>query len=110
MDNKQLEQKIKEIIAISNYFDMEQAIISFNKEYKKSQFYKNTHKALKSVVKEAKLHYLMDINSFKNYLQNLINELDISKLQDILSQLAETYATENQDIMEIVKDFKEIVG
>ena len=73
MDNKQLEQKIKEIIAISNYFDMEQAIMSFNKEYKKSQFYKNTHKALKSVVKEAKLHYLMDINSFRKVINIIIN-------------------------------------
>ena len=42
MNNQELELKIKEILKIKNFFDMVEATVAFDKEYRTSSFYKAT--------------------------------------------------------------------
>lgn len=60
MDNIVLFEKFKEIGKISNCFDRELALKAFNKEYKKSQFYKQTHYSVH------KAYYLVISNVFNS--------------------------------------------
>lgn len=110
MNNEELQNKIKEILKISNYFDMVVAIRKFELQYKKSTFYKTTRKPLKEVIREAKVFYLTNLDDAKILLQNFINDLNFDNLKDILDQAGNVYAAENKEITDLVKEFKDIVG
>lgn len=108
MDNIELEQKIKEIIAIDNYFDMKIAINEFELEYKKSDFYKKTKMSLKDVVSEARMHYALHLEGLGDKIQKLIDNLSIQNINDLLDQIAQTFGTENTEIGEMLKEFKDL--
>ena len=46
MNNQELELKVKELLAIENFFDMIIAVKDFEKEYKNSDFFKSTKMSL----------------------------------------------------------------
>lgn len=110
MNNKELELKIKEILAIENFFDMIEAIIAFKGEYKQSEFYKATKVSLTDVIKNAKLWYTLQFNDIANKIQKMINSLDLTKISEVIEQLGEMYGQENEEIMEIANSFKQIIG
>ena len=106
MNNIELEQKIKEIIAIENYFDMQVAIKDFDNEYKKSDFYRNTKMPLKEVVREARVHYALQLKDLGNKLQNLIDGLTLEKVNEILDQMGNVFGQENTEIGEMLETIK----
>lgn len=109
MDNIELEQKIKELIMIENYFDLIEKVKEFEKEYKNSDFYRNTKMPLDKVIREARIHYALNFVGVGNQLQKVINNLDISHLNELLDQIGETFGRENQEIneqLEVIKDLK----
>ena len=113
MNNQELELKIKEIINMSNIFDMIMAAQNFEKEYKQSDFYKATKMALNEIIKTAKLYYTISYNNILEKIQSLINDLDFNKFNDLLDQISSTFEQENNDTMTMLnelKDFKNIVN
>ena len=109
MNNQELELKIKEILENKNFFDMVEAAISFEKEYKRTDFYKKTRIPLIEVIKAAKMWYLTQIENIGDKVQGFINKLDFNNINDILNQLGDVYAKENEETLNIFKEFKEIV-
>ena len=109
MDNIDLEKKIKELLSITNYFDFAIEVNSFEKQYKDSTFFKATKKPLKEVIKEAALYYLLRGDLLKQTLQKVINELDFNKVNEILDNISTTFGQENQETLDILKEFKEVV-
>lgn len=109
MDNIILELKIKEIINETNFFDMIIKAQEFEVEYKKSDFYKMTKMPVLQVIEKAKVFYAFQFENIGEKIQNFINSLDVTKLQEIIEQLGQIYMTENQEIMEIVSEFGKIV-
>ena len=110
MNNKDLELKIKEILSIENFFDMIEAVVLFDKEYKQTDFYKNTKMKLSDVVKGAKLWYAFQLNDITNKIQKTIDNLDMSNVMNVIDNIGNMYTQENQDIMDIINSFKEIAG
>lgn len=108
MDNIELEQKIKEIIAIENYFDMKVAINEFESEYKKSDFYKKTKMSLKDVVSEARMHYALHLEGLGDKIQKLIDSLSIQNINDLLDKIERTFGTENAEIGEMLDTIKDL--
>jgi hypothetical protein len=49
------------------------------------------------------------VENIGDKIQNLISNLDFSNINDILSQLGDVYSQENEDTLNILKEFKEIV-
>lgn len=109
MNNQELELKIKEILAIENFFDMVEAVAAFEKEYKTTVFYKSTKMPLLEVIKNAKVWYFMQFETIAEKIQKILNNLDFSNLNNLLNNLGDVYGKENQDILEIFKEFKDIV-
>ena len=62
------------------------------------------------VIKNAKMWYLVQLDDITNKLQNMINQLDLTKISEVIEQLGEMYGQENAEIMEIANSFKEIIG
>ena len=108
MDNIELEQKIKEIITIENYFDMKVAINEFESEYKKSDFYKNTKMSLKDIVSEARMHYALHLEGLGDKIQKLIDSLSIQNINDLLDKIEQTFGTENAEIGEMLNTIKDL--
>ena len=109
MNNQELELKVKEILSIENFFDMIEAVFAFEKEYKTTEFYKKTKMSLIEVIKESKLWYALQLKDIGNKIQSLINNLDLSNLNNVLEQLGDVYGQENEETLNIIKEFKEIV-
>lgn len=112
MNNQELEQKIKEIINIENMFDMIVAAKKFEPEYKNSDFYKVTKMNFHQMIKDAKVYYLMQPNTLKQYLQDTINGLDMSHLNQLFDQVADVFGKENAEttqMLDELKDFKTII-
>ena len=109
MNNQELEVKIKEILSIENFFDMMEAVFAFEKEYKTTEFYKKTKMSLIEVMKESKIWYALQLKDIGNKIQSLINNLDLSNLNNVLEQLGDVYGQENEETLNIIKEFKEIV-
>ena len=109
MNNQELELKVKEILSIENFFDMMEAVFAFEKEYKGTEFYKKTKMSLVEVIKESKIWYALQLKDIGNKIQSLINDLDLSNLNKVLEQLGDVYGQENEETLNIIKEFKEIV-
>ena len=109
MNNQELELKVKEILSIENFFDMMETVFAFEKEYKATEFYKKTKMSLVEVMKESKIWYALQLKDIGNKIQSLINNLDLSNLNNVLEQLGDVYGQENEETLNIIKEFKEIV-
>ena len=109
MNNQELELKIKEILDITNFFDMVEATLSFEKEYKNTAFFKKTKMPLIDVVKNSKTWYLTQVENLGSKIQTLVDNLDLTNLQDLLGKVETIYSNENQDTLNFLKEFKNIV-
>ena len=109
MNNQELELKVKEILENKNFFDMIEAAIAFEKEYKGTEFYKKTKMPLIEVIKESKIWYALQFKDIGSKIQNLINDLDLSNINSVLEQLGDVYSQENEETLNILKEFKDIV-
>lgn len=102
MNNKELELKVKEILNNENMFDLIENAVAFDKEYKQSSFYKNTKLPLMEVIKYGKIFYGLDVKkivgALKDSLQNMINDLDFTKVNELLGQFGDLFANENNEI------------
>lgn len=109
MNNQELELKIKEILAIENFFDMMESAIAFEKEYKTTEFFKKTKMSLIEVIKGSKAWYALQLKDITTTIQKEINSLDLTKLTNVLNQLGDVYDKENLETLNILKEFKSIV-
>lgn len=108
MNNIELENKIKELLSIENYFDMVVAMKKFEPEYKKSDFFKETKMSLDIAVKQAKIYYALQLNDVANKVQKFINELDLTKINELISQWGDQLGIENAEIEEMLEKFKDL--
>ena len=114
MNNYELELKIQEILDTKNFFDMMEQAVAFEKEYKQTQFFKNTKMPLQDVLKYSKAWYAFNFDSLAVKLQTMINELNFDKIQDIINQFGNIFDSENKEVasqLEQIKnmDFKFLV-
>lgn len=112
MDNVELEQKVKEILNITNFFDMLLAAKAFEKDYKTSDFYKMTKIPLMEILKEVKSFYAFSVDAVVEKIQTAVNNLDLTKLNSLFDEMGNLFQKENQETMDMLnglKDFKDII-
>lgn len=102
MTNQELELRIKELIKISNYFDMVIAIKNFEKEYKDSEFFKITRQPLMDAVKNARIHYALQLDT----IQEKINSLSLDNLNEIIEKFGEQLEVANQENEDFLHDLQ----
>ena len=99
MNNQELEQKIKEILSISNFFDMIESAVSFEKEYKNTDFYKKTKISLFDIIKMSKVWYSFNLKELSAKVQEVIDSLNFDQVQNIIEQFGNTFSAENEEVM-----------
>lgn len=108
MNNQELELKVKELLDINNFFDMIVTAKEFEKEYKNSDFFKVTKMPLMEVIKNAKVWYSINLDVIVNNIQRVIDNLDLSKLNQIIEQLGNTFTAENEEFLNVAELYKEL--
>lgn len=108
MNNQELELRVKEILSLENFFDMVEAAIDFEKEYKQSSFYRHTKMPLLEVIKNSKMWYIVNFDELLQTIQEKINQLDLSKFMEIIDQAGGLFAGENQEILNMIQEVKNI--
>ena len=102
MTNTELELKVKEILQNDNMFDLIENAVAFEREYKQSDFYRNTKLSFMEVIKYGKVFYSFNIKELvakaKNYIQSMIEDLDFSKVNELINQFGDMFANENSEI------------
>lgn len=109
MNNTELEQKIKEIINTTNFFDMIEKAIAFEPEYKNSDFFKHTKIKLMEILKSVKEFYTFNINETIASLQKGIDGLNLDHFSDLLNNVENVFKTENEQTLENFKTLKGLV-
>lgn len=109
MNNQELELKVKELLEIENFFDMIIAVKDFEKEYKGSDFFKATKMPLADVIKNAKMWYLTNLSSIGDKIQDIINDLDFNKVNELLDQFGNIFEKENSETFENLQLFRDLV-
>lgn len=112
MNNKELEKRVKDILSIDNYFDMILEAKKLEKEYKSSEFYKVTKMSLYDVLKNAKVFYFLNLDTLFEKIQDQLNKLDTTHVQEVFNQIGDIFGQENQAIMDTVaqlEDFKKLL-
>ena len=79
MNNIELQKKVEEITSIENFFDMIEAVVNFEGEYKKTSFYKKTKMSLADVIKNYKILNTISLESLTTNIQKLINNINLEE-------------------------------
>lgn len=98
MTNVELNQKLEAILKIEAPIELLLALHNFEKDYKQTEFYKTTRMPLKELVHETQLLKFFSMNWVKPKVQQLLDSLDYSSIDELMDKTAETFAKENQDI------------
>lgn len=109
MTNQELEKKIKELLKIQNYFDFIVAAKKFNKEYKKTEFYKQTRCPLKKVLEKARIFYFLQMDELFSRVQDKLDGLNFDNVNNIINQLGDVFSQENTDIMKAISTLKDLM-
>lgn len=109
MTNQEIQNKINELIAKDNICDIILGAKEFDVEYKKSDFYKQTKIGFLDLIKTYKQIMPIDINKLFKEIQDKINELDLTGLNNTLDAFIKEGVDLTQDFKDGVKEFKQLV-
>lgn len=113
LTNQELEKEIKKLVKIDNLFDFIMAAQNFEPCYKNSVFYKQTKIPLNKILKDARIYYTCNVDAITNMIQNIINGLDVTKLQNIVEELGQTFSDENEEVedqLASLEDFRDLIN
>ena len=109
MNNQELEKRIKNILNTSNFFDMVVLAQDFEKEYTNSDFYKMTKMPLIDVIKNCKMWYLFNFESILESSQRIVSSLNLENVNDIINQFGDLFMKENEEVLNIAREFSDIL-
>lgn len=107
MNNKDLQNELSLILREENVFDMLLKLKAFEKDYKESDFYKQTHMKLMDAAKLVKTWNLINLDDVLAAIQRVINELDYSNLKSFLSEFTQALSADQKQFSEDVESLKQ---
>lgn len=111
LTNEYLNTRLHEILTqSSNFFDVILQLKEFEKEYKQSDFFKQTKISLFDLVNEAKIFYLTNTSILIDKLNKIIDGFDVDKLLAVLQEGGSILEKNNDATLEQLKEFKELGG
>ena len=111
LTNEYLNTRLYEILTQnSNFFDVILKLKEFEKEYKQSDFFKQTKTPLFDLVNEAKMFYLTNTSILIAKLNKIIEGISVDKLLTVLQEGGSILESNNNATLEQLKEFKELGG
>lgn len=111
MTNQEIIEKINTLMSENeNFCDLLLALKNFNKEYKKSDFYKKTRISLNRLVKQYRAYSFTNLDEIFDRVQEKINNLDLSNVQNIVDTLGFNTDREIEDLNSSWNGLKDLVS
>ena len=111
MTNQEIIEKINTLMSENeNFCDLLLALKDFNKEYKKSDFYKKTRISLNRLVRQYRAYSFTNLDEIFNRVQEKINNLDLSNVQNIVDTLGFNTDREIEDLNSSWNGLKDLVS
>lgn len=111
MTNQEIIEKINTLMSENeNFCDLLLALKNFNKEYKKSDFYKKTRISLNRLVRQYRAYSFTNLDEVFDRVQEKINNLDLSNLQNIVDTLGFNTDREIEDLNGSWNGLKDLVS
>ena len=107
MNNQELEIKVKELLAIQNFFDFIEAVREFEKEYKNTDFYKKTKLPILEMIKNAKGFYFLQLDDIFVKIQEKINGLKFDNFYAVIDEFSSVLAQGTQETLSGIGDITE---
>lgn len=111
MTNQEIIEKINTLMSENeNFCDLLLALKNFNKEYKKSDFYKKTRISLNHLVRQYRAYSFTNLDEIFDRVQEKINNLDLSNVQNIVDTLGFNTDREIEDLNSSWNGLKDLVS
>ena len=111
MTNQEIIEKINTLMSENeNFCDLLLALKNFNKEYKKSDFYKKTRISLNRLVRQYRAYSFTNLDEIFDRVQEKINNLDLSNVQNIVDTLGFNTDREIEDLNSSWNGLKDFVS
>lgn len=111
MTNQEIIEKINTLMSENeNFCDLLLALKNFNKEYKKSDFYKKTRISLNRLVRQYRAYSFTNLDEIFDRIQEKINNLDLSNVQNIVDTLGFNTDREIEDLNSSWNGLKDLVS
>lgn len=111
MTNQEIIEKINTLMSENeNFCDLLLALKNFNKEYKKSNFYKKTRISLNRLVRQYRAYSFTNLDEIFDRVQEKINNLDLSNVQNIVDTLGFNTDREIEDLNSSWNGLKDLVS
>ena len=111
MTNQEIIEKINTLMSENeNFCDLLLALKDFNKEYKKSDFYKKTRISLNRLVRQYRAYSFTNLDEIFDRVQEKINTLDLSNVQNIVDTLGFNTDREIEDLNSSWNGLKDLVS
>lgn len=111
MTNQEIIEKINTLMSENeNFCDLLLALKNFNKEYKKSDFYKKTRISLNRLVRQYRAYSFTNLDEIFDRVQEKINNLDLSNVQNIVDTLGFNTDREIEDLNGSWNGLKDLVS
>lgn len=111
MTNQEIIEKINTLMSENeNFCDLLLALKNFNREYKKSNFYKKTRISLNRLVKQYRTYSFTNLDEIFDRIQEKINNLDFSNVQNIVDTLGFNTDREIEDLNSSWNGLKDLVS
>ena len=111
MTNQEIIEKINTLMSENeNFCDLLLALKNFNKEYKKSDFYKKTRISLNRLVRQYRAYSFTNLDEIFDHVQEKINNLDLSNIQNIVDTLGFNTDREIEDLNSSWNGLKDLVS
>lgn len=111
MTNQEIIEKINTLMSENeNFCDLLLALKNFNKEYKKSDFYKKTRISLNRLVRQYRAYSFTNLDEIFDRVQEKINNLDLSNIQNIVDTLGFNTDREIEDLNSSWNGLKDLVS
>ena len=111
MTNQEIIEKINTLMSENeNFCDLLLALKNFSKEYKKSDFYKKTRISLNRLVRQYRAYSFTNLDEIFDRVQEKINNLDLSNVQNIVDTLGFNTDREIEDLNSSWNGLKDLVS
>lgn len=111
MTNQEIIEKINTLMSENeNFCDLLLALKDFNKEYKKSDFYKKTRISLNRLVRQYRAYSFTNLDEIFDRVQEKINNLDLSNVQNIVDTFGFNTDREIEDLNSSWNGLKDLVS
>ena len=111
MTNQEIIEKINTLMSENeNFCDLLLALKDFNKEYKKSDFYKKTRISLNRLVRQYRAYSFTNLDEIFDRIQEKINNLYLSNVQNIVDTLGFNTDREIEDLNSSWNGLKDLVS